>query len=235
MLNIGCSTDTMKRVQTLAPGEFYHIYNRGVLKRKIFLDDRDRARFLLSLLYFQGPETIDNPGRLVTRYVEHRMFNTDRAMEEKITRERGLRLIAFALMPNHFHLIVEEVKEGGISKYMQRVGNSYTKYFNTKYQASGYLFQGAFKFSHIGDNEQLLYASAYIHRNCCELTGWRNKAHKYPWSSYQDFLSKNRWSNLLHTEPIREQFAKSDDYHEWVQTSGAKDLAEIVEHPMFNS
>ena len=72
-------------------------------------------------------------------------------------------------MPNHFHLIVKEVKEGGISAYMQRVLNAYTKYYNAKHDTSGHLFQGPFRAIHIADNDQLLYVSAYIHLNCREI------------------------------------------------------------------
>ena len=77
-------------------------------------------------------------------------------------------------MPNHFHLILQEVKEGGISQYMQRVLNAYTKYYNKKYEISGHLFQGPYKSVHIKDDPQLLYLSAYIHNNVRELKSWKN-------------------------------------------------------------
>lgn len=209
----------MKQVRVLAPGEHYHVYNRGVMKRKIFLSDRDRLRFLFYLFSFQSPQQTSN----IHRHVQHSMLNIQAVGRAKIKKERVVKLIAFALMPNHFHLILEEIADGGISKYLQRLGNAYTKYFNTKYETNGHLFQGRFKFRHIQDNEQLLYTSAYLHRNCCELKVWRGKESDYPWSSYQDYLGENRWFELLETATILEQFSTRKDYQEWVQESGAKD------------
>ena len=78
---------------------------------------------------------------------------------------RYVELVSFAFIPNHFHLIVHEKKENGISQYMQRILNAYTKYFNAKYKKTGHLFQGPFKAVHTESNEQLLHLSAYIHRN----------------------------------------------------------------------
>jgi putative transposase len=131
-------------------------------------------------------------------------------------------LTAFALMPNHFHLIVYEAKEGGISKYMQRVQESYSKYFNKKYGKSGHLFQGPFQAVHIKDNNQLLHLSAYIHRNPREIKQWKNKEHRYTWSSFMDYLEENRWSDLLKHKIITEQFSGYKDYKKFVDVSWTK-------------
>lgn len=143
--------------------------------------------------------------------------------KENIAEQKTVTLVAFALMPNHFHLILREDKENGVATYMQRVQNSYTKYFNIKNETSGHLFQGPYRLTHIKDNEQLLYTSAYIHRNCRELKAWEDQELKYPWSSYTDYFQRNRWHNLLDRKIILDQFASGTDYHQWVKTSGAKD------------
>lgn len=127
-------------------------------------------------------------------------------------------------MPNHFHILIREERENGIIQYMQRSLNAYSKYFNTKYEQSGHLFQGPYKIVHVKDNEQLLYLSAYIHRNPCGLKKWNNKEHVYPWSSYQDYTSKNRWDNLLERDIILEQFSSISEYGNFMETSGAKIL-----------
>src|SRR3989344_8274671 len=186
----------------LAPDEIYHIYNRGVMKRNIFIDRRDWVRFLFIILYFQSSETIYNISDYVTNYLRHSMFSVRKSRINKITDNRLVKLHAFILLPNHFHLLLEETEEGGISKYMQRISNAYTKYFNTKYKESGHLFQNRFRAVHIEDNEQLLYTSAYIHLNCRDNKKWRGKEDNYFWSSYQDYVNHNRWSNLLNTELI---------------------------------
>jgi putative transposase len=151
------------------------------------------------------------------------MFKTDEISIDKIEKNRYVELVNISLMPNHFHLLVKEIEEGGISRYMQRVLNSYTKYFNTKYGKSGHLFQGPYKIVHIETNEQLLYLSAYIHRNPRSLEKWKNKESKYPWSSFQDCLGENRWGNLLKHDIVTGQFSIPSDYREYVNTSGAKD------------
>ncbi len=132
-------------------------------------------------------------------------------------------------MQNHFHLIVKEVEENGIARYMQRVLNSYTKYYNTKYNKSGHLFQGPYKAVHIKNNNQLLYLSAYIHRNPRELKEWQNKESSYPWSSYQDCINKNRFEGLFVPDIINEQFKNKDEYDKFVKTSGAKLLKEELD------
>jgi putative transposase len=125
-------------------------------------------------------------------------------------------------MPNHFHLILREVEEGGIARYMQRVLNGYTKYYNAKYETSGHLFQGPYKAVHVADNDQLLYLSAYIHRNPRELHDWKNREHQYRWSSYQDYVAENRWEGLLSTSLVVEQFDSKEAYRKFVETSSAK-------------
>ncbi|MDO8183858.1 MAG: transposase [bacterium] len=208
--------------RNFAVDEVYHIYNRGVMKRKIFLDQRDWVRFLFIILYFQSTTTVSNVSYYITSYIKHRMFNIRPSTKNKTTDKHLVKLHVFALLPNHFHLLVEEVVEGGISKYMQRVANAYTKYFNTKYKESGHLFQNSFKSVHIEDNEQLLYVSSYIHLNCRDDRKWKKREHLYPWSSYQDYIKDNRWPDLLETKLILDQFKSPSDYRETVDSSDAK-------------
>lgn len=207
-----------------APDEYYHLYNRGTQKTNIFLDDRDRIRFLFLVLYFQLQETPQNISRQVSYFVKHRMFNIEVSVKKRL-----VDLVAFSLMPNHFHLLVKEAEEGGISKYLQKLLNAYTKYFNTKYEKSGHLFQGPFKAVHIKDNDQLLYASAYVHRNPREIKEWKNRDHLYPWSSFQDYSEDNRWDKLLVCNSILEQFTSRNEYKNWVISSAAKGEYELVQ------
>ena len=209
-----------------APGEHYHILGRGNYKQKIFLESRDYIRFLFSILYFQSPVKLLNPSRQVSNFVRHRMFNISEHEKERLVNSRYVELISFCLMPNHFHLIVKEVEEGGISKYMQRVLNGFTKYHNTKYKKKGHLFEGPFKAVHVATDEQLLYLSAYIHRNPRELKQWRNKELDYSWSSYQDYVGENRWGALLVPDIITANFPDRKKYKKQVEESGAKDDVE---------
>lgn len=210
----------------IAPGEYYHIFNRGVSKQLIFHDVMDYTRFLFLILYFQSPVVLQNIGRPVKSFVKHRVFNID---EHKIIKNRFVELTSFCLMPNHFHLTIKEVRENGISRYMQRVLNSYTKYYNTRYNKSGHLFQGPYKAVHVENNNQLLYLSSYIHRNPRELKEWSKKENSYPWSSYQDFIDKNRFRELLVFNIISEQFRNKNEYNQFVKTSTAKLLEEELD------
>ena len=213
----------------IAPGEHYHIFNRGSNKQIIFLDDTDRVRFLFLILYFQSPTILQNIGRPVRHFVKHSVFNIERDIEREIVDKRFVEVLGFCLMPNHFHLIIKEVEEGGISQYMQRVLNAYTKYFNTKYKKSGHLFQGPYRAVHVKDNRQLLHLSAYIHKNPREIKGWVDNEEKYKWSSYQDFISENRWDDLLVPTLISKQFKNKDEYKKFVKTSPAKMLKKELE------
>ena len=212
-----------------APEEYYHLYNRGFSKSRIFQDKRDYARFLFLILHLQSPVNFENISRPVSCFVRRGRFNISDKKIAEVAKRREIRIHAFTLMPNHFHLIVEEIIDSGIVKFMKRLGNAYTKYFNTRYGRSGYLFQGPCQAVHVSDNDQLLYTSAYIHRNCHELSDRKHRLINYPWSSYQDYVASNRWPKLLTTDLIKDQFDRASEYHKWVETSGAKDLPGSLE------
>lgn len=212
----------------IAPGEHYHIFNRGNNKQVIFFDDEDRARFLFLILYFQSKIAIPNIPRFISHFVEHRVFNISKKLEDEMVKGRYVELVAFVLMPNHFHLIIQELEENGTARYMQRVLNSYTKYFNNRYKKSGHLFQGPYKAVHVAHNRQLLYLSAYIHHNPKEIGRWSKKPDQYFWSSFQDYVGKNRWGEILQQDIISKQFKHPDEYRFFIKTSGAKDLYNVV-------
>jgi len=112
---------------------------------------------------------------------------------------------------------------------MQRVLNAYAKYFNTKYEMVGHLFQGPYRAVHIGSNDQLLYTSAYLHRNPRELPGVAGREHTYEWSTYSDYLGPNRFGDLLDTSLVLEQFESLADYRVFVDSSIAKDDAYLFD------
>ncbi len=211
----------MRKVK-ITVGEYYHIYNRGNNKQDIFLDNGDRIRFIFLILYFQSSINFTQIGRSVALYIKRSVFGVPVKRLKRLIENRYVELISFTLMPNHFHLIVHEFKENGISQYMQRVLNAYTKYFNTKHEKSGHLFQGPFQIVHIENNEQLLHLSAYIHRNQREIKQWKDNEHQFPWSSYKDYVIGNRWGELLKQQIITEQFSSPQEYRNFVDTSGTK-------------
>lgn len=216
----------MRKIQ-ISEGEHYHVFNRGIRKQTIFHDQKDWWRFLFLILYFQSPVNFPQVGRAIKEFVKHQML--DSLTTNEIVKKRCVELVTFCIMPNHFHLILKETEEGGISKYMQRVLNSYAKYYNMKYEKSGHLFQGKYKAVHIETNEQLLYLSAYVHRNPRELSEYRGEEESYQWSSFGDYTNKNRWEKLLIPDIILEQYKNKDEYHKFVSASTAKMLDEELE------
>ena len=185
----------MERKIEFSTDEYYHVYNRGADKRIIFTNNGDRDRFLKLLFLCNGTEAI-------------RMNRTGRGFPSANEVNRGNRLVsigAYTLMPNHFHLLLKELDEGGISRFMLKLTTAYSMYFNKKYEHSGVLFQGAFKAEHIDNDRYLEYIFSYIHLNIIKLIqpDWKergildiNGAQKnlttYPYSSYVDYLGSNR-------------------------------------------
>lgn len=213
----------MKR-DLVSVGEYYHVLNRGVNKQIIFHDKKDWDRFIFLIMLFQSPINFTNISRLTEKFMEnvqHPVLNIQGVIDKRI-----VELVCFCVMPNHFHLILKEEVEGGIAQYMQRVLNAYAKYYNTKYQKSGHLFQGPYKSVHINTNEQLLHLSAYIHKNPIELQIWKNKISSYYYSSYMDYIGENRWRGLLTINIIKDQFKNGKEYDDFVLSSSAKLLDE---------
>lgn len=210
----------------LAVGEYYHVYNRAARKHTVFFERTNYARFLFGLVYFQSPATFVQLDRHVRTFSESTGFDVSDILFESVVGGRHVELVAFCIMPNHYHLIVRQLAEGGIERYMQRVDLAYTRYFNTKYSVRGHVFQGPYQSKHIADNEYITHLSAYIHRNPRELKAWKGKEERYPWSSYQDYVKENRWGGLLAQEIILDQFegTKQSNYADFIKSSPAKEF-----------
>jgi putative transposase len=207
----------------IAPGEYYHLYARGIAGQNLFLDTRDFVRIIFLLLYLQSPVLIRNISKAVTYFIKNNVFNITDKKKRKILNNRKVELVEFTIMPNHIHLIVKELAGVGIPQYMKKVLGGYAKYFNTKYKKSGHVFQGAYNAIHIENNEQLLYTSAYIHSNPRKIKKWENKEHLYPWSSFQDYTKENRWGEFLKPNIILEQYKNTDEYQKDAVIIAAKD------------
>lgn len=205
----------------IAEGEYYHVYNRGVDKRRIFLDDRDRWRFMTLLCIFQGNGIVPNLRRAVS-LVQHSMLNDGTL--QRVLSKRIVTLLSFCLMPNHFHIMLRSETADGISRYMQRLGNAYTKYFNMRNGRTGHLFGSRFRCIRIDRGEYFSYLSAYIHLNPRELESWRGREDTYPWSSFRDYLVGNRWGPFLDSSVIRGQFKDPADYRSFVDGCNVKDV-----------
>jgi putative transposase len=198
----------MYRKTALASGETYHIYNRGAHKQKIFTEPRDYARFKLLLHFANNGEPI-HLSNILRKYQGRSLLQS--FQEEPTTDHSLVDIFAYALMPNHFHLMLRQKVDNGITTFLKKVMTGYSMYFNTKYEHSGVLFQGRFKSSHVSDDAYLRYLFAYIHLNPLELMGsdvrrvGKMSSEKadtflsgYDYSSYPDYLERgNRPEKIL--------------------------------------
>lgn len=184
----------MSRQLEFSIGEYYHIYNRGADKRETFLSENDYRRFI-TLLY------LSNSTEPLNIKIERKTF------EELFEEERNNVLVdigAYCLMPNHFHILLKEKVENGISKFMQKLNTSYTMYFNKKNDRSGVLFQGVFKAEHANRDEYLEYLFSYIHLNPVKLIEpkWKEDGIKNP-SKARSFLDNYRYSSYIEYKGVK--------------------------------
>ena len=184
-------------------GEYYHLYNRGLEKKTMFYDRRDYKHFVEALFYYQ----IQNPKPKFSTYRRTKVFPVDHT-------KKIVDIICYCLMPNHFHLLIKQLQDGGISEFMRKFIHSYTKYRNVKYNRQGSVFQGMFKAIRIESDEQLVHVSKYIHLN--PLVSLLVKdLNLYPWSSYRTYISLED-NKAIAKEEILSFFKSSKDYEKFV-------------------
>lgn len=195
----------------------YHIYNRGVEKRQIFMEDYDYLRFIHNLFEFNDTSPAGKYSELRTPTVG-------------INRKRDLlvEVLCFCLMPNHYHLILRQLKEGGIVYFMKKLGLGYAMYFNQKYVRVGSLFQGRFKAKLVENDQYLLQLSKYIHLNSLEVfdSEWKNKKvlssehikflESYRWSSYQDYIGVKNFPSITIRDFILDISGGKQKYQQFV-------------------
>ena len=222
---------------TLAVGETYHIYNRGAHKNKIFTNSADFQRFVLLLLLCNGEEP------MVMRNLLKKYQGRDlvEIFENEKPQSPLVSILAYCLMPNHFHLVLRQKSEEGIAKFMNKVGTAYGMYFNTKYEHSGVIFQGRFQSRHIDSEEYFRYIFSYVHLNPLELIepNWKDEGFKevdkvktlfesHTFSSYNDyFLGMRPERALLDLESIPDFLNSQNDFEEllrWIDGYQGRDL-----------
>ena len=194
----------MKKIPFVT-GEYYHLYNRGVEKRDLFINDLDRARFVHSLVIFNTRKLHSSSASKLSCLLPYK--------------DPLIEIVSFCLMNNHYHVLAKQCVDGGTSKFFSRLGDGYTKYFNIKYNRSGRLFENTFKSTHIKTNGQLLVTANYIHRNPLklpEIQGVFNQLEKYTWSSLPNYI--NDLNNPhIHTDVILDQFRNRSDYWQFLR------------------
>ncbi|MCL5784901.1 MAG: transposase [Patescibacteria group bacterium] len=201
---------------------FYHIYNRGSEKRTIFESRRDYQRFLKTLKYYQ----LEGPKPRFSRFPSPLVKELDES-------KKIVKIVAYCLMPNHFHILLTPTKDGCITEFMSKVSNSYTKYYNTKYGRVGPLLQGEFKAVIMESDEQMIHVSRYIHLNPLA-SGIIKGLDQYRWSSYPEYTG-NTHVDFCFKEQILQNFKNSQNYQQFVldQASYAQEL-EMIKHQLID-
>ena len=200
--------------------QYYHVYNRGTDKRVIFNDATDYRRFVLAIKEFNTKDSV--------------LLRTKKKDVETKSRQDSplVEIVCWTLMPNHFHLLIKQLEDGGIAKFLQKLCVGYTMYFNKRYERSGNLFQGVTKSVIIDDDAQLLHVARYIHLNPLDLfvTNWKNEGivwddakpllYSYPWSNFRSFSKTNNENEI-----ILEQLEQNEGYEKFLSDWTKKELA----------
>lgn len=221
------------RIESFAIGDYVHVYNRGNRKAKIARSDKDKWRFMQSLRFFNDKNSSLNILRQII------IENPDLKKKPQSVFELGwpknwpqkdplVKILCYCLMPNHFHLLLKEIREHGVSRFMQKLGTGYTNYFNIRYGEVGSVFQGGYKARRIDKDIYLEYLNVYIQViNILELfPGGLEKAVKnidkalkfvenYQFSSYRDFVSLRK-SLIIDKDILGKLFKTSASYKKFV-------------------
>ncbi|MCK5122840.1 MAG: transposase [Candidatus Pacebacteria bacterium] len=230
------------RKTEFANDEYYHIYNRGVDKREVFCEERDYLRFLIDFRLFNNTSKKEKRDFILKNKLSNSELGSgypepSSELDNLLSKEllsflkslpKLVEIICYCLNPNHYHFILKQLMDNGISKFMHKLDLGFTHYFNIKYDRSGSLFQGPFKAKHIDTNEYLLWLSGYVNGNA-EIHKIA-KAENYKWCSYQDYLGI-RNGTLCDKKIILSQFKDIGEYKKYVEmvireSSKRKDMEE---------
>ena len=223
----------MQRKDPFVSENFYHIYNRGIDKRVIFKSEYDYQRFVM-LLYVANSQDSIRLDNLINH--SHKSY-LEIFEVEKI--KPLVSIGAWCLMGNHFHILLREEVDGGISKFMKKLGTAYSMYFNIKYQRTGGLFGGPFKSKYISEDLHLKHLFGYIHLNSLDIkfSGWEKLVDKkypnewkdflknYQYSSYQDYLGVERpEGKILNKKVFPDYFSEENSFEDFIDSYLSFDL-----------
>lgn len=200
-------------------GEYYHVFNRGVEKRQIFVDDCFYERFLESMYLFNDALYVHSPDWLqrVSRLAASEVAGPDR--------KPFVNVVAYCLMPNHYHLLLQQLQEGGVSRFMHKVNMGYSKFFNIKNERAGTLYESPFKAVPVDSEAHLLHLPLYIHLNALDLTGlsWRDGRvtdwnlavdflDAYKWSSHAAYMGRGQYLPIISSDHVGALYKDTSDY-----------------------
>jgi len=213
----------------LVTGEYYHVFNQGNNRQPTFNTDKDYFRALKTIYYYRF---FPLPIKL-SYFLTQGQDNKEKIIKQLETKHKYLvKILAFCLMPNHFHFLFKQLEDKGISKFMSNFQNSYTRYFNTKYERKGSLFLDQFKAIRVETDEQLLHVCRYIHLNPYSSFVIKNinELKTYKWSSLNEYLGDNKYS-ICDAKTISDYFIDKEEHLKFIidQADYQRNL-EIIKH-----
>lgn len=202
------------RITPFVLGEIYHIFNRSIASQPIFKNQKDYQRITDVINYYRFK-------KLPLRYSYYNRLPKEQknqfSQDYLINNKPMLNIVAYCIMPNHFHFLLQPFVINAISDFMRNMQNSYSKYYNTKYERTGSLFQFMFKAVRIETDEQLIHVCRYIHLN--PITAYLieiDKLERYPWSSFKNYLSSNEDYSFVNPSIVLDQFKSRGVYKRFV-------------------
>ena len=198
----------------LAENEIYHVVNRGLDRRPVFLNHWDFIRAWRTLDFYRFKKSDLNLAKvLVLAKKAKENFLADLHKDNN----KLIEVLSYCFMPNHFHFLLKQKQENGISTFLSNFTNSYTRYFNTRCKRRGRLFEGVFKAVRIETEEQLVHASRYIHLNPVVSSVVKEyELDNYRWSSLPEYLGKQKELEICDKEVILNNFSSEQDYQTFV-------------------
>lgn len=217
------------RKEAFFVNDFVHIYNRGNRKQEIVRDEADREYFLDALFYFNNKKTPPVPLSFIRKSNYGNTVNRFIWQPHWPARDPLVKILAFILLDNHFHLLIQEINDGGTTAFMRKFATGITNRFNTKYNETGRLFQGAYKAKRVDSENYLRYLSIYIQiKNAFEVHPKGSQyavehfdeayvfATRYPYGSLAVY-TKNRECPIVDTDDLRDIFIHESEYKEFAR------------------
>lgn len=214
------------RSNILSTGEIYHIFNRGVEHRQVFDGQRDYRRAVEVMDFYRF-----NPKIKFSDLKNLPLDQREKTLKEIHKLPKIVEFICYSFLPNHFHFLLQQLTDNGISNFVSKFTNSYTKYFNTKNKRDGGLFGGTFKSVRVEDEKQLLHLSRYIHINpVVSYLIQAENLENYQWSSFPEFMrtSDSNSPTFCKKELILSQFKSPVEYKNFVLDQ--VDYARVLEN-----
>lgn len=196
------------------PDEIYHVFNRSIARQTIFRRQEDYKRIIDVINYYRFDKLPLRFSHYKRLPIEQKELFTEKYMLKGNT---ALKILAYCIMPNHFHFLIKPTTKNGVSDFMRNIQNSYSKFFNLKYERTGSLFQSMFKAVRIETDEQLLHVSRYIHLNpATSYIVSRDMLGDYPWSSLRDYILGENHNMFVDGLEVLGHFKSRDKYREFV-------------------